>query len=111
MQFGSHRHLIMDLDKSKIAFIAVTVIAISTTITASMLLMKNLALDKALESEQKQVTKLSMDLKASTDALDNFRRESQAQRAANDQASEQQVGAFAKQAAKCVPIMQKFGVQ
>lgn len=111
MEFGSHRHLLTNLDKTKIVFICVTAIAVCTSIATTLLFLKNISLDRALENEQQQATKLNADLKASNNALDNLRTEFQALTAEKDQASEQRVGAFAKQAAKCIPIMQKFGVQ
>jgi len=101
----------MNLDKAKMALVALSIALIGSLIATSMLFTKNYSLNNQLLNEQQKVAKLTTDLQSSNDTLDSFRTQCQLQADANDKANEQRVGAFAKQAAKCVPIMQKFGVQ
>jgi predicted PurR-regulated permease PerM len=111
MKFGTQQHLLFKrINKTTIAIcmaVVLMIAAIGAIINLAITLHEETSVRIAAEIK---ITQLENELSDATRALklqnDTFNQ----QQTASEKANDDKVGAFAKQAAKCVPLMQKFGV-
>ena len=111
MQFGKNRFLMLDNRELNYKKIVAGIVFAALIVTIAKLFFENSSLEGKLslathnvETLSTQLSQSQADLKAKEDL---FRQQMEQLKAEGDN----RTAAFAKQAAKCVPLMQKFDVK
>ncbi len=113
MEFGIHRRILdrESFSRRNIGRFLVVLLMLTFAGTTGFFLFELRAETQLRTSAESAVTELKSQVATLTAQLVTQKSEAEMAVEAAEKGQEERVGAFAKQAAKCAPLMQKFGIQ